>query len=193
MRSCYCALLQLACGGLDECHDRITPFSWDSYTLFGGPPVLPSLLHLLRSCAHSEQSACFCACNANSVGFQCVGGRREGCVSLKSCLIETCLQSGQVEGSIARDDATYIHHLVHMREGQHPGEFGTGWNNAGFWAGSVGSHPTFEQVTSHPPTHHDCLGPDPLRLVHRHTVAAHHRSGVHPDMEVGIVTGERLV
>lgn len=33
-----------------------------------------------------------------------------------------------------------------MREGQFPGEFGTGWNNAGFWAGSVDDHPTFPQL-----------------------------------------------
>lgn len=54
----------------------------------------------------------------------------------------------QVFDSSAQDDATYIHHLVHMREGQFPGEFGTGWNNAGFWAGSVDDHPTFPQVSS---------------------------------------------
>lgn len=52
----------------------------------------------------------------------------------------------QVFDSSAQDDATYIHHLVHMREGQFPGEFGTGWNNAGFWAGSVDDHPTFPQL-----------------------------------------------
>ena len=25
------------------------------------------------------------------------------------------------------------------------GEFGTGWNNAGFWSGQVGQHPVYEQ------------------------------------------------
>ena len=38
-----CALLQLACGGLDECHNRITPMSWPDGTLFGGPPIYNSV------------------------------------------------------------------------------------------------------------------------------------------------------
>lgn len=49
-----CGLLQLACGGLDEAHDRITPMSWPDGTLFGGPPIAGSsarhdatLLHCL--------------------------------------------------------------------------------------------------------------------------------------------------
>ena len=85
-----CALLQLACGGLDEAHNRITPLSWPDGTLFGGPPIYDS---------------------------------------------------------VARDDAILIHCLIHIREGKYPGEFGTGWNNANFWAGQVGrEHPIFEQI-----------------------------------------------
>jgi hypothetical protein len=56
-----CGLLQLACGGLDEAHDRITPMSWPDGTLFGGPPIA---------------------------------------------------------GSSAREDATLLHCLVHIREGK---------------------------------------------------------------------------
>mmetsp|Transcript_56019 Transcript_56019/g.137377 ORF Transcript_56019/g.137377 Transcript_56019/m.137377 type:complete len:291 (+) Transcript_56019:42-914(+) len=84
-----CALLQLACGGLDECHNAVTPLSWDSHTLFGGAPI---------------------------------------------------------ENSPARHDATLLHHFVHLREGQHPGEFGNGWQNSGFWAGTLGHHPVFDEV-----------------------------------------------
>jgi hypothetical protein len=85
-----CGLLQLACGGLDECHALITPLSWDSPTLFGGEPV---------------------------------------------------------PGSPARADATLLHHLVHLREGPLPGEFGTGWNNSAYWASVLGAHhPIFDQV-----------------------------------------------
>jgi len=83
-----CAALQLACGGLDECHNIVTPLSWDAPTLFGGAPV------------ESE----------------------------------------------ARSEATLLHHLVHLREGQHVGEFGTGWNNSGFWAGALGEHPVLSQA-----------------------------------------------
>jgi len=64
-----CALLQLACGGLDEAHNRVTPLSWPDGTLFGGPPIYDSE---------------------------------------------------------AREDATLIHCLIHVREGKYPGEFGTG-------------------------------------------------------------------
>jgi hypothetical protein len=85
-----CGLLQLACGGLDECHAHVTPLSWDSPTLFGGEPV---------------------------------------------------------PDSPARVDATYAHHLVHLREGPLPGEFGTGWNNSAYWASVLGSHPIFSQVS----------------------------------------------
>jgi len=83
-----CSALQLACGGLDECHNAITPLSWDAPTHFGGAPV----------------------------------------------------------DSAARPEATLLHHLVHMREGQHVGEFGTGWNNAGFWSGALGPHPVLRQA-----------------------------------------------
>eukprot|EP00292_Cryptomonas_paramecium_P022322 CAMPEP_0113673846 /NCGR_PEP_ID=MMETSP0038_2-20120614/7078_1 /TAXON_ID=2898 /ORGANISM="Cryptomonas paramecium" /LENGTH=158 /DNA_ID=CAMNT_0000590337 /DNA_START=146 /DNA_END=619 /DNA_ORIENTATION=+ /assembly_acc=CAM_ASM_000170 len=72
-----CGLLQLACGGLDECHNAVTPLSWDAPTSFAGPPIADSP---------------------------------------------------------ARAEATYAHHLVHMREGGNVGEFGTGWNNSGYWA-----------------------------------------------------------
>ncbi len=87
-----CGVLQLACGGLDECHALVTPLSWDSPTLFGGEPV---------------------------------------------------------PESPARADATLLHHLVHLREGPLPGEFGTGWNNSAYWASVLGArHPIFDQVLS---------------------------------------------
>jgi hypothetical protein len=33
-----------------------------------------------------------------------------------------------------------------VREGQNPGEFGSGWNNSGYWAGMVGEHEVFRDV-----------------------------------------------
>jgi len=83
------SILQLACGGLDECHNNITPLSWDDGTIFGGPPVYDSP---------------------------------------------------------ARQEATLLHCLVHLREGHHPGEFGTGYQNSGYWAGGVTEHPTMNQM-----------------------------------------------
>ena len=90
LEAATCALLQLACGGLDECHNRITPMSWPDGTLFGGPPIY---------------------------------------------------------NSDAQEDATFLHCLVHIREGKFPGEFGTGWNNAAFWSGQTGmDHPVFVHI-----------------------------------------------
>lgn len=36
------ALLYLSCGGLDEAHDIVLPYSWPEYTCMGGKPVLDS-------------------------------------------------------------------------------------------------------------------------------------------------------
>jgi hypothetical protein len=36
------AMMFLACGGLDEAHDLVLPYSWPMATPFGGPPVKDS-------------------------------------------------------------------------------------------------------------------------------------------------------
>lgn len=83
-------LLYLRCGGIDEAHDIVTPYSWSSPESFAaGPPVLHSPAH---------------------------------------------------------QDACYAHAMVHRREGQHVGEFGTGWNNSSYWFGTVGTHPIYSKV-----------------------------------------------
>eukprot|EP00164_Ancoracysta_twista_P012794 GFYU01020182.1.p1 GENE.GFYU01020182.1~~GFYU01020182.1.p1 ORF type:complete len:239 (+),score=43.04 GFYU01020182.1:159-875(+) len=84
-------LLYLACNGLDEAHNIITPYSWPSKTPFGGDPI------------HCE----------------------DGAMAATAC---------------------YIHGMVHRREGQNIGEFGTGWNNAGYWFGNVGAHFLYPSV-----------------------------------------------
>eukprot|EP00475_Leptophrys_vorax_P043743 TRINITY_DN8516_c0_g1_i1.p1 TRINITY_DN8516_c0_g1~~TRINITY_DN8516_c0_g1_i1.p1 ORF type:complete len:249 (-),score=36.56 TRINITY_DN8516_c0_g1_i1:97-843(-) len=43
-----------------------------------------------------------------------------------------------VEESVAAD-ASYVHALIHRREGEHIGEFGSGWNNSLYWFGNVPS------------------------------------------------------
>jgi len=83
-------LLYLRCGGVDEAHDIVTPYSWASPEGFAtGPPV---------------------------------------------------------RNSTAAQDACYAHAMVHRREGEHVGEFGTGWNNSSYWFGTVGAHPVYSQV-----------------------------------------------
>lgn len=47
----------------------------------------------------------------------------------------------------ARSYATYVHCLVHRREGPHVGELGmTGWANANYWSGSVEQSPGFKNL-----------------------------------------------
>jgi len=48
--------------------------------------------------------------------------------------------------STARTEATYCHMLIHRMEGTNIGEFGTGFNNSGFWMGNAfasGGHAIF--------------------------------------------------
>ena len=42
--------------------------------------------------------------------------------------------------------ASYAHALTHRREAEHIGEFGTGFNNAGYWFGQTGKHCLFNDV-----------------------------------------------
>jgi len=50
-------------------------------------------------------------------------------------------------GSPAKNDASYAHALVHLLEGPVVGEYGTGWNNAGYWYSSIrGNHPVFDKI-----------------------------------------------
>eukprot|EP00484_Ammonia_sp_Unknown_P017171 CAMPEP_0197029124 /NCGR_PEP_ID=MMETSP1384-20130603/8634_1 /TAXON_ID=29189 /ORGANISM="Ammonia sp." /LENGTH=252 /DNA_ID=CAMNT_0042458229 /DNA_START=555 /DNA_END=1310 /DNA_ORIENTATION=- len=44
------ALLYLSLNGIDECHNLVTPYSWPSYTSFGGAPVFNSA---------ASQNACY--------------------------------------------------------------------------------------------------------------------------------------
>jgi len=45
-----------------------------------------------------------------------------------------------------KKDATYVHAMVHRREGPYKGEFGSGWSNSGYWFSAVGPHPIYEKV-----------------------------------------------
>lgn len=47
------ALLYLACGGLDEAHNLVTPLSWPLKTDFGGKPVKGSPANAEASYAHA--------------------------------------------------------------------------------------------------------------------------------------------
>jgi len=48
---------------------------------------------------------------------------------------------------LAQSYATYVHCLVHRREGDHVGEFGmTGWSNANFWSRAVDRSPAFSEL-----------------------------------------------
>lgn len=53
-------------------------------------------------------------------------------------------------GSPSRQDAAYCHIIVHRMEGNNPGEFGTGFNNSGFWIGNAlgatGTHAIFPRL-----------------------------------------------
>eukprot|EP00026_Physarum_polycephalum_P018279 Phypoly_transcript_19809.p1 GENE.Phypoly_transcript_19809~~Phypoly_transcript_19809.p1 ORF type:complete len:217 (+),score=21.88 Phypoly_transcript_19809:52-702(+) len=42
MEKVVLGLLYLGCGGVDEAHDIVTPYSWSSPTSFSGPPILKS-------------------------------------------------------------------------------------------------------------------------------------------------------
>eukprot|EP01062_Namystynia_karyoxenos_P074507 TRINITY_DN71427_c0_g1_i1.p2 TRINITY_DN71427_c0_g1~~TRINITY_DN71427_c0_g1_i1.p2 ORF type:complete len:241 (+),score=63.53 TRINITY_DN71427_c0_g1_i1:79-801(+) len=46
-------LLLLAAGGVDECHNAVTPFSWDSSTEFAGPAVRGSPAAAVATYAHA--------------------------------------------------------------------------------------------------------------------------------------------
>lgn len=49
-----------------------------------------------------------------------------------------------------RQEAAYCHAIVHRMEGGNPGEFGTGFNNSGYWIssafGTSGAHAIFPQL-----------------------------------------------
>mmetsp|Transcript_19778 Transcript_19778/g.54941 ORF Transcript_19778/g.54941 Transcript_19778/m.54941 type:complete len:225 (+) Transcript_19778:101-775(+) len=51
-----------------------------------------------------------------------------------------------VSSSAAAPEARYVHALVHRREGSNPGEFGTGWNNSGYWTSQTGTHPVMDPL-----------------------------------------------
>merc|ERR1712014_351095 len=51
--------------------------------------------------------------------------------------------------STSRQDANYCHVIVHRLEGENPGEFGTGFNNSGYWMGKAfagDDHPIFPKL-----------------------------------------------
>eukprot|EP01083_Nonionella_stella_P025833 71138_1 len=54
-----------------------------------------------------------------------------------------------VRNSPAKQSACYAHALTHRREGQFQGEFGSGWNNSGFWIGSTGNHVLYPKVAQY--------------------------------------------
>lgn len=43
-------------------------------------------------------------------------------------------------------EASYCHHIIHRNEGEHLGEFGTGFNNSGYWISRAGDHPLYLQL-----------------------------------------------
>merc|ERR1712232_1366233 len=49
-------------------------------------------------------------------------------------------------GGIAEHDASYLHALIHRREGDLIGEFGTGFHNSNYWWGNTGVHPVFPHL-----------------------------------------------
>ena len=51
--SVFKGLLYLGIGGLDECHNLVTPYSWSSFTSFGGKPVYNSKASQNASYAHA--------------------------------------------------------------------------------------------------------------------------------------------
>ena len=56
-----------------------------------------------------------------------------------------------VFGSVARQDASYVHALVHRAEGWNIGEFGgAGYSNSGYWWSMTGQHPVWHLWPSVP-------------------------------------------
>lgn len=48
-----------------------------------------------------------------------------------------------IPDSPVRNEARYVHAITHRFEGLQDGEFGTGYNNSGYWHGALGHHPCF--------------------------------------------------
>lgn len=68
------------------------------------------------------------------------GGGADECHDLVTPLSwpdHTPFAGAPVPNSPAEEQATHAHALVHRKEAWHIGEFGTGWQNSGFWFGSV--------------------------------------------------------
>mmetsp|Transcript_156301 Transcript_156301/g.299687 ORF Transcript_156301/g.299687 Transcript_156301/m.299687 type:complete len:371 (+) Transcript_156301:31-1143(+) len=73
------------------------------------------------------------------------GGGADECHDLVTPLSwpdHTFFAGDPVPGSPAEEQATHAHALVHRKEAWHVGEFGTGWQNSGFWFGSVMGGPS---------------------------------------------------
>lgn len=43
-------------------------------------------------------------------------------------------------------EASLCHHIIHRNEGEHLGEFGTGFNNSAYWISRAGEHSLFVQL-----------------------------------------------